>query len=81
MAVSAVSSRSALRSLMPTALATGGDGVVAVGDGGEDLELDRGHQGGALPIGLRHLLQPRGVESWAVSAMRFLRLPDHSARA
>ena len=59
----AVSSRSALRSLMPTVLRDSGNGVLAVRDGGEDLELDRGHQGGALPIGLRHLLQPRGVQS------------------
>ena len=41
----------------------GGDGVMALRDGGEHLELDRRHEGGALPIGLRHLLQARGVES------------------
>ena len=71
MAVRAVSSRSALRSLIPTGLRDGGDGVLAVRDGGEDLELDRGHQGGALPIGLCDLLQARGVETLGRLAFGF----------
>jgi hypothetical protein len=56
------------------------DGVVAVGDRGEDLELDRGHQRGALPIGLRHLLQPRRVESLLLRHV-VPPLREHSARA
>ena len=44
----------------------GGDGVVAMGDRGEDLELDGSHQGRALPISLGNFLQPRGVEALAI---------------
>src|SRR5262249_40036736 len=40
-----------------------GNRVVPVRDGSEHVELDGCHQGGAFPVGLRHFLQARGVQS------------------
>src|SRR5262249_34383571 len=53
----------------------GGNRVVPAGDGGEDVELDGRHQRSTFPVGLRDLLQARGVQS------RLLRHRDFSSVA